>query len=198
MKSLSKETIELLNRKNESAFEAVFKFYYPRLIFFANEYISLEDAKGVVQEAFISLFESPAVYSLEAQLRSYLYTMVKNGCLMILRHENVKKRYAVKFKAENIQNQIYQSALEQLNTSETTFKEMETIIQHTISSLSPRCREVFILSRYEVKKNREIADSLNISIKSVEAQITNALKIFRVALKDFLPFAICIYSFPIL
>lgn len=198
MDCITNETIELLNTKDESAFEAVFKFYYPRLVYFANEYISLEDAKGVVQEAFISLFESLAIFSHDAQLRSYLYTMVKNGCLMKLRHENVKKRYAVKFKKESMQNQIYQSALEQLNTSETTFKEMETIIHHTVSSLTPRCREVFILSRREGKKNREIADDLDISIKSVEAHITNALKIFRVALKDFLPFALYFYSFPFL
>lgn len=194
MDSITNETIKLLNTKNESAFEVVFKFYYPRLVYFANEYIAYEVAKGVVQEAFISFLENDLVFFHEAQLRSYLYTMVKNSCLMKLRHESVKKRYILKSEAARMQNQIYQSALEQLDTSEVTFKEMESIIQHTINSLPPRCREIFIQSRYKGKKNKEIAADLNISIKSVEAQITNALKIFRVALKDFLPFITFLFS----
>ena len=106
---------------------------------------------------------------------------------MRLRHEKVKKKYLLKSEALNAQNTAYQSALEQLNTSEITFKEIESITHDTINSLSTRCREIFILSRHEGKKNKEIASDLGISIKTVEAQITNALKIFRVALKDFLP-----------
>ena len=194
MDNITNETIELLNTKNESAFEIVFKFYYPRLVYFANEYISYEVAKGVVQEAFISFLENDLVFFHEAQIRSYLYTMVKNSCLMKLRHESVKKRYILKSEATKMQNEIYQSALEQLDTSEVIFREMESIIHQTINSLPPRCREIFILSRHEGKKNKEIAADLNISVKSVEAQITNALKIFRVTLKDFLPFTAFLFS----
>ena len=188
MKSLSKETIELLNTKDDAAFEIMFKLYYPRLVYFAKEYVSYEVAKGLVQEVFITFLENSPVFSHEAQLRSYLYTLVKNNCLMRLRHEKVKNRFIQQSEAANQQNHIYQSALEQLNTSEVTFKEMESIIKNTLDTLPPRCREVFVLSRYEGKRNREIADHLDISIKAVEAQITNALKMFRVSLKDFLPF----------
>ena len=106
---------------------------------------------------------------------------------MRLRHEKVKQKH-IERSTFYQQSQIYQSALEQLDTSEVTFKEMETIIKNTLDSLPPRCREVFVLSRYEGKKNREIADHCEISIKAVEAQITNALNIFRLSLKDFLPF----------
>lgn len=190
MGSLSQETIILLNSKDESAFDEMFHLYYPRLVYFAREYVSYEVARGVVQEAFITFWEKNPVLSNEYQLRSYLYTLVKNNCLMHLRHQKVKKNFINKTQDEHLQNQIYQSALEHLDTSEITFKELESIIEKTLNSLPLRCREIFILSRHDGKKNREIASDLNISIKTVEAQITNARKIFRVTLKDFLPFII--------
>ncbi len=186
MTSLSNEIIELLNKKQEAAFEVVFNLYYPRLVYFAKEYVPYEEAKGLVQDAFISFWEKNPVVSNEIQFQSFLYTTVKNNCLMRLRHEKVVKNHRNK-SIKRIQNQIYLSALEQLDTSVTTFQEIEVIIEKTIADLPPRCREIFILSRFQARKNQEIAEKLEISVKSVEAQITKALKILKIALKDFLP-----------
>ncbi len=193
MTLLSTEIIKLLNNKDESSFEVMFHLYYPRLVYFAKEYVSYEDAREIVQDAFVTFLEKNPTFSNDFQIRSYLYTLVKNNCLIHLRHQKVKNNFINKTNEDHVQNQVYQLALEQLDTSEFTFKEIEHIIKDTIESLPPRCREIFILSRINNKKNREIADDLNISIKAVEAQITNALKIFRVALKDFLPFIIFIF-----
>lgn len=186
MNSLSNEIIGLLNEKQEAAFEVVFSLYYPRMVYFAKEYVSYNDAKNLVQDAFISLWDKNPKFMNEAQLQSYLYTNVKNNCLMYLRHEKVKKNYAEKTVAKK-QNQVYTTALGQIDTSVMVFHEIEAIIEKTLAGLPSRCREVFTLSRLEGKKNREVAGALNISVKSVEAQITKALKVFRVALKDFLP-----------
>jgi len=186
MDSLTNELIELLNKKQEAAFEVVFSLYYPRLVYFAKEYVPHEDAKGLVQEAFISFWEKNPTVMSESQLQSYLYTSVKNNCLIRLRHEKVKKRFDDDAVLK-MQNQVYFSALEQLDTSVIAFHEIETIIEKTMAGLPPRCRDIFILSHFEGKKNREVAEEFNISVKAVEAQITKALKVFRVALKDFLP-----------
>jgi RNA polymerase sigma-70 factor, ECF subfamily len=186
MKILSDEVIALLNKKQEAAFEVAFNLYYPRLVYFAKEYISDEDAKNAVQDAFISFWEKKPQLLSEYQLQSYLYTTVKNNCLMLLRHEKVKKNFEAN-KQIKIQNLLYTSALEQLDTSTTTFQEIEAIIEKTLSELPGRCREIFVLSRFEGRKNHEIASELNISEKAVEAQITKALKQFKIALKDFLP-----------
>lgn len=186
MNSLSNKIIALLNQKQEAAFEVVFRLYYPRLVWFAQNYVSVEDAKGLVQEAFIVFWEKNPGVSNESQLQSYLYTTVKNNCLMSLRHNKVVRSFAEQSEIK-IQDQLNMAALEQLDTSEMAFREMETIIEKTIAGLSPRCREVFVLSRMEGKKNQEIAEELNISVKAVEAQMTKALGVFRVALKDFLP-----------
>jgi RNA polymerase sigma-70 factor, ECF subfamily len=184
--SLSNEIIELLNQKQEAAFEVMFSLYYPRLVWFAKEYVPYQDAKNLVQDAFITFWEKNPAASNESQLQSYLYTIVKNNCLMYLRHEKIKKGFADEAEMK-MQNQVYQSALEQLNTSEMAFQEIEAIIEKTLAELPPRCREVFVLSRLEGKKNHEVAKELNISVKAVEAQITKALKVFKEALKDFLP-----------
>lgn len=186
MDSLTIELIELLNKKQEAAFEVVFSLYYPRLVYFAKEYVSHENAKGLVQEAFISFWEKNPTVRSEPQLQSYLYTSVKNNCLIHLRHEKVKKRFDDDA-ALKMQNQVYFSALEQLDTSVIAFQEIESIIEKTLNGLPERCRDIFILSRFEGKKNQEVAEELNISVKAVEAQITKALKIFRTALKDYLP-----------
>ena len=105
---------------------------------------------------------------------------------MFLRREKVKKKYN-KNAALQKQNHLNESALKQVDTTVITFQEIEKIIERTLSALPVRCREVFILSRIEGKKNQEVADLLSISVKAVEAQITKALKIFRLALRDYLP-----------
>ena len=186
MNSLSNKVIGLLNEKQEAAFEVVFSLYYPRMVYFAKEYVSYDDAKNLVQDAFVSLWDKKPEFLNEAQLQSYLYTNVKNNCLMYLRHEKVKKNFADEAAAKR-QNQVYTTALGQIDTSAMAFQEIEAIIEKTLAGLPSRCREVFTLSRMEGKKNHEVAEALNISVKSVEAQITKALKVFRVALKDFLP-----------
>jgi len=186
MNTLSNEIIELLNKKQEAAFEVMFNLYYPRLVWFAKEYVPYEDAKSVVQDAFITFWEKNPIVSNESQLQSYVYTLVKNNCLMFLRHEKIKKGF-VDETGMKMQNQVYRLALEQLDTSEMAFQEIEAIIKKTLAALPPRCREVFVLSRLEGKKNHEVAQELNISVKAVEAQITKALKVFKDTLKDFLP-----------
>lgn len=186
MRSLTNEILQLLNNKQEAAFEVVFKLYYPRLVYFAKEFVPEGESKNLVQDAFIAMWDKKPQFLNETQLQSYLYTNVKNNCLMYLRHEKVKKKYRSEAVLQK-QNQVYTEALSGLDTSTVTFQEIETIIQKTLLELPERCREVFILSRMEGKKNKEVAEDLDISVKAVEAQITKALKTLRISLKDYLP-----------
>lgn len=185
MKDLSVEIITLLNKKNEAAFEVVFNIFYPRLVAFAKQYVSEDDAFNLVQDAFVSLLDKDLSFLNENQLQSYLYTSVKNNCLMFLRHEQVKKKYSERKIADQIQIELNIQTLDRLNTSLIAFSEIEQIINLTLNELSPKCREVFVLSRFETKKNTEIAELLEISEKTVEAHITKALKAFRISLKDY-------------
>lgn len=185
MNSLSPEVIQLFNKQLESAFEVVFNVFYPRLVYFAKEYVPYSDAQNLVQDAFVAMWKKKPEFVNEAQLQSYLYTNVKNHCLMFLRHEKVKKQYEDNLALKK-QNQLNAKALEHLDTSLVAFQEIENIIYQSLEKLPPKCLNVFELSRFEGKKNIEIANELNISIKAVEAQITKALKVLRISLKDYL------------
>lgn len=193
MKALSNDIIALLNKKNEAAFDVAFTVFYPRLVAFSKEYVSEDDALNLVQDAFITLLDKAPTFINENQLQSYLYTNVKNNCLMFLRHEKVKKKYSDYKIATETQFNLNLEALERLDTSPIAFMEIEQIINDTLEKLPLRCREIFILSRLEGKKNTEVADVLNISEKAVEAQITKALKVFKIVLKDYL--ALFIFMF---
>jgi len=193
MKVLSNDVIALLNKKNEAAFEVAFNLFYPRLVSFAKEYVPEDDAFNLVQDAFITLLEKTPAFLNENQLQSYLYTNVKNNCLMFLRHEKVKQKYSDQKLATERQVNLNVQALERLDTSSMAFMEIEQIIADTLEKLPARCREIFLLSRFEGKKNAEVAEMLDISEKAVEAQITKALKVFKVALKDYLALLIFLF-----
>ena len=193
MNVLSDDVIALLNKKNEAAFEVAFNLFYPRLVSFAKEYVPEDDAFNLVQDAFITLLEKTPAFLNENQLQSYLYTNVKNNCLMFLRHEKVKQKYSDQKLATGRQVDLNVQALERLDTSSMAFMEIEQIIADTLEKLPARCREIFLLSRFEGKKNAEVAEMLDISEKAVEAQITKALKVFKVALTDYLALLIFLF-----
>jgi len=78
------------------------------------------------------------------------------------------------------------SALQQLEVESIDYDQLLLILEAAVSSLPPQCQQVFRLSRYENLANNEIADKLKISNKAVEANVTRALKVLRVKLKDYL------------
>ncbi|WP_347394732.1 sigma-70 family RNA polymerase sigma factor, partial [Parabacteroides leei] len=97
-----------------------------------------------------------------------------------LRHRLVVKEYQQEFKAKL-------SSLESLNYTLTSEEDIERILTDAINKLPERCREIFLKSRIEGKKNREIAEELDISVSTVENQMTIALKKLKIELKDYLP-----------
>ncbi len=183
------EIIKQLKQGRESAFEMVFNTFYSRLYYFAKEYVRIDDvAEGVVQEAFVVLWDKRTRLKANTNLNAYLYTVCKNGALKYLRSQSLFQKYSTKVENLNIDsNLVNRSALEQLDTSDLTFKELETLVATTIKELPPQCQKIFSMSRFEDMKNREIASELGVSQKAVEAQITKALKVLRLSLSDYLP-----------
>lgn len=121
-------------------------------------------------------------------LVSYLFSLVKNRSIDYLRHKVVAEEYRqeLTFKL---------SALEQLNYTFTSEEDIEQAVTKAIDKLPERCREIFLKNRIEGKKYREIADELDISMNTVENQMSIALKKLRIELKDYLPlllFLICV------
>jgi len=185
---IEKKVLQNLKNGDTNAFESVFKFLYEPLVHFADEYISdLESARNIVQNIFMRLWEKHTLVDPDSNLKSYLYMATRNACLSYMRHLRVETAYFEK-SLRSIDNlQLNYDALEELNIDQIDFSQLEKLIRETIDSLPERCREVFIMSRYDEMKNKEIALKLDITVKAVEANITRALAKLRENTKDYLP-----------
>lgn len=172
---------------DESAFEKIFKANYGRIVGFCNQFIHDTDkAQSLAQEAFLKLWLNREKIQSVNGVRSFLYTSAKTGCLNYIRHQKVIRNYEEK-RLQSQEGELNREILESFDFDQLEFMELEKLINHVISELPDKCRQVFMLSRIEGKKNSEIAEELAISVKSVEADITRALKTLRVKLAEYLP-----------
>lgn len=169
----------------EKDFEKIYKIYYPKMIGFAKTYVlTSEEAENIVQDVFLILWEKREDIEVSFSLTTFLFTLVKNKCLNYLRHQVVKEEYDA-YMREEMGFKLY--SLEKLDYSYHSEGELQIHIQKAIDSLPERCREIFIKSRLEGKKYREISEELGISVNTVENQMVTALKKLRQELKDYLP-----------
>lgn len=170
--------LEQLKKKDKKAFEELFKSQYEPLVQFTYKYLNdIDEAEEVVQETFYKLWEKSREIDIEISLKSYLYQSVRNASLNIIKHKSVERKY--------IKDSLHNKENSTVNFME--IDELKTKISEAVSQLPPACKEVFELSRYEQKKHKEIAEQLNISVKTVENHVGKALKILKKSLKEYLP-----------
>ena len=138
----------------------------------------MDACKEIVHNVFVLIWEKRGEFDFEKPAKSYLFTSVYNRCMNYIRD---RKKF--------IDDEVPESVLGQtgvINQDHLEAAELESHIWKAIRSLPEKCREIFILNRFEEKKYTEIAHQLNISVKTVEAQMTKALKTLRVHLKDYI------------
>ena len=175
-----------LSEGNALAFAHLVKVYHERLFYFSQHYLNdRELAKDIVQDVFAIVWEKKSKFSEIVNLSSWLFTLTKNQCLKKIEQQKVKQKYVDDLRFR--QMQLNQSVLADLDTSPLIFDEIKTITEQTLNKLSPQVRRMFEMSRFENKKYKEIANELNVSVKTVEAGITKSLKLLRPALKKYLP-----------
>ena len=164
----------------EVKFEEMFKEHFSSLCYFARKYLSdLDSSKEIVHKVFISIWENRENFDFYKPSKSYLFTAVYNRCMNHLRDNN-------KFRSDDSLNRPDITPIESDSSENIEAAELESQIWQTINSLPERCRVIFVLSRFEGKKYAEIAGKLNISVKTVETQMSKALEILRDNLKDYL------------
>ncbi len=168
-------------------FEKVFREYFVVLSYYALKLVNDHDtAKDIVHQVFINIWEKRDTITLDRPIRSYLYTSVHNRCLNFIRDREKFVEYEA--------GETELSSVAGMEDSDIMEKEeTEARIAHAIASLPDRCRDVFRLSRFENKKYAEIAGILDISVKTVEAQMSRALRILRDELKDLLLILILLF-----
>ena len=186
MNLASREILQNIILGDELSFERIYLYYYPRLKYFAMQYLAdYEASSNVIQDVFTELWDKRQTLYIDTNLHAWLFTVTKNKSLKMIRQLKSRNNYDNYIK--NRELDINYKSLDAFGTSNIVFEELQTQIQTALEKLSPACRRVFEMSRFEDKKNREIAEELNLSIKTVEAQISKALRSLKADLKDYLP-----------
>ncbi|MBS6240024.1 MAG: RNA polymerase sigma-70 factor [Bacteroides sp.] len=171
-----------------NSFNEIYTSYYKKSFFFAKSYVHDNlAAEDIASESLIKLWEKLKTEKID-YIEPLLLTILKNKALDYLKHEEVK-RTAFESMADWQQQElsIRISTLESCDPNEIFSDEVESIIRETLKSLSDQTRQAFLLSRFENKSNKEIAEQMGISVKGVEYHISKALKALRITLKDYLP-----------
>ena len=169
---LDEDIIELLRKNSDEAIEVLFKKHYTFLCKAAYRIIPVSStAEDLVQDVFLDIWRKKDNLNINTSVKAYLRRSVINKALNHLRNQKLKfdedERALEGFESkENI-------------SSDIEVKELQKIIDTAIERLPKKCRIVFTLSRFEEMSYKEIADQLGISKKTVENQISKALRILR-------------------
>ncbi len=171
---------QLIKEGDKSAFEQLFKTYYKPLCNYTCSIIkNIDESEEVVQNMFYNLWNKRETIQINSSVKSYLYRAVHNDCLNKIKHGKIKSAYAEDYKKSTDGSLEDASKIVQA-------KELGKQINEAIASLPEQCGVVFKLSRFENLKYSEIAEQLNISVKTVENHMGKALKIMRERLKEHL------------
>ncbi|TXK33866.1 RNA polymerase sigma-70 factor [Pontibacter qinzhouensis] len=177
MEQEEQELLIKIRLGEEAAFEKLFHTYYPALCLYAQKLLGdLDKAREVVQDVFVRLYEQREALPAITSVKPYLYKSVHNTCLNLLKQTAVHQ--------DHQQHLLYQSPISE--TSDAVEQaELEARLGEAIQQLPEQCRRIFEMNRFDGKKNKEIAEELQLSVRTVETQISKALKLLRTELADF-------------
>jgi RNA polymerase sigma-70 factor (family 1) len=165
--------IDQIKNGDESAFEGLCREYFKVLSVFAKKFLNdLDLAQDIVQEVFVKFYEQREKLEVHTSLKALLYQSVRNRCLDHIRSQQTRSAHH-----EQI---LYQNAGSDIDSTDLIEQaELEEKIYAAIADLPEQCQLIFKMSRLDGMKNQEIADALNLSKRTVETQISNALKRLR-------------------
>ena len=180
MESSDPLVMEQIRAGNEAAFDDLFTGWYGKLQAYAFSVLQNEaQAEEVVQAVFCRIWEKRRQWEVKTSMKAYLYGSVYHRCIDGLRRD----KNAQKYQRHMLQHSDGQVAPA---SGKAELKELEAKLQDALLQLPDQCRAIFQLSRFGGLKYREIADQLELSIKTVEANVSRALKHLRDQLTDYL------------
>ena len=163
-----------LRHGDEKAYRTLYEQYYPVLVAFACKYVASTDAaKEVVQEVFVKLYQGRKTLQVRQSIKAYLFKAVYHTCINDLHAQHRRKIH-------------HHRAFEELPTSAYRDDLVETeAVQRVylaVQKLPDQCRRIFTMNRFEGMTNQAIANELNLSKRTVETQVSKALRLLREAL----------------
>lgn len=178
-KDNNKDVIAALNEGNETVFDEVYRYYFRGLCAFCSQYVTLDEAEEIVQDTMMWIWENRTKLMGDLMLKSLLFMIVKNKALNRISHLEIKRRVhqeiADKYEAEFTSPDFY------LNN------ELFQLYETALNKLSTESRQAYEMNRKEHLTHKEIAEKLKVSPQTVNYRISQALKMLRVELKDYLP-----------
>lgn len=181
MELKEKESTTRLLISDKEGFESLFHLHYSDLCSYAHHFIKdFAASEEIVQDLFVNLWAKKDDLQIKASLKSYLFQSTKNRCLNLIKHIEIRENY------KDI-NQERRTEQESFAGQEMEEAELSSKIELVISELPTERQKIFRMSRFEDLKYKEIAEELGISIKTVENQMSKALRYLRDKLADYLP-----------
>ncbi|MDR1582509.1 MAG: RNA polymerase sigma-70 factor [Prevotellaceae bacterium] len=174
------------------SFDALYKRFYRRAFCFTKSYVRDElMAEDITSDALIKLWEQIKGEHPIACPEALLLTILKNKALDYLKHETIKENTFKELKSiYSGELQMRISLLEACDPKDIFVTEIHEILQDTLTRFPEQTRLIFTMSQFGNKSNKEIANTLGLSVKSIEYHITKVLKALRITLRDYLPFII--------
>lgn len=160
----------LNNEPKKKKFEQFFIMTYPKVKAFAWKLLkSEEDAEDIAQDIFAKLWTHPEIWENQETWNSYIYTMVRNHIYNFLKHKSIEQTYQEQYTKEDL-------SISEADIHDQLYaRESELLMKLTIANMPEQRRKIFRMSRTQEKSNQEIADELNISVRTVERHIYLAL-----------------------
>jgi RNA polymerase sigma-70 factor (family 1) len=176
--------IELIRDGDEYAFELLFREYYAQLTRFTWRYVkSKAVAEGLVQDIFSDIWENREELELSGSIRPYLYKVVRNHSLNYIKHQEVERKYDPLW--------MDQKEIPMINYRDKKREEqIRKAIEKAVDELPERSKMTYKLHRHDGLTYQEIAEVMDLSVKTVESQMTRTLKILREKLAYLLPFLV--------
>jgi len=187
MTDLNNQLYTKLKAGDKNAFQELFEEYYTSMYFYACKFVDDDLARDLVHDVFMIFWQNKENITIKSSLSAYLFRMVRNKCLQEIERQKVRNNYSTE--ALNLDELAYYND----GIKSIIELELEEKLKEAMDKMPDACRKVFIMSRFNGLKNKEIAEQLGISLKAVEKQITKALKILRLELKEYLPLLMYLY-----
>lgn len=174
-----KDIVNALTQGSEHAFEKLFRLYFPRLTNYARTFLdSRQEAEDLVQDIFVQIWNNKEDIDTERQFSSYLFTLVKNRCLNLLKKRVVDDKFKTA-SARMASEELYHISFEMEDDFESMEVKLNTELEKVMCEMPDRCQVAFRLKWFEGKKIREIAEEMEISTTMVDKHLAKGLQIAR-------------------
>lgn len=171
-----------LRKGEQKAFDSLFRKYYPMLCAYAHRFIEMEDAEEIVQEIMLWVWEKRSELIIESSLNQYLFKMTYHLALNLITKKEITSRAETFFYTKN------QEATEDVNYYQ--IEELSKRIEKAIAALPESYQTAFVMHRFKGMSYKDIAAIYNVSPKTIDYRIQQALKLLREDLKDYLPLTV--------